>query len=135
MRLLTLLCFILGAAGFRPSPSVQQSVRSFLTTDMQEVLLRMLETRPKQHPLLASISAGLLSTLPLAALADDDYELEELPPVWVPALFAVGLLLGVGVLTGSLGDVMDEEASLGLQSGARAKKDIERSRSSYFKKK
>jgi hypothetical protein len=41
----------------------------------------------------------------------------------------------VALLTGSLGNVMDEEASLGMQSGARAKKEIERSRSSYFKKK
>jgi hypothetical protein len=30
---------------------------------------------------------------------------------------------------------MDEEASLGLQSGARAKKEMERGRSSYFRKK
>jgi hypothetical protein len=54
---------------------------------------------------------------------------------YIPAIFGVVLLAGVGVLTGSLGDVMDEEASLGLQSGARAKKEIERSRSSYFGKK
>jgi hypothetical protein len=38
-------------------------------------------------------------------------------------------------LTGSLGDVINEEAQLGMQSGARAKKEIDRSRSSYFKKK
>ena len=53
---------------------------------------------------------------------------------YIPAIFGVVLLAGVGILTSSLGDVMDEEASLGLQSGARAKKEIERSRSSYFKK-
>eukprot|EP00804_Cyclotella_cryptica_P023641 CCRYP_011964-RA/>CCRYP_011964-RA protein AED:0.37 eAED:0.38 QI:0/0.5/0.33/1/0/0/3/1658/126 len=64
----------------------------------------------------------------------DDVELAELPPVYVPILFAIAVLGGVGVLTASLGDVMDEEASLGLQSGARAKKERERSRSSYFKK-
>jgi len=39
------------------------------------------------------------------------------------------------LLTGSLGDVIDEESQLGMQSGARAKKEMERSRSSYFKKK
>jgi hypothetical protein len=53
---------------------------------------------------------------------------------YIPAIFGVVLLAGVGILTTSLGDVMDEEASLGLQSGARAKKEIERSRSSYFKR-
>mmetsp|Transcript_23959 Transcript_23959/g.66507 ORF Transcript_23959/g.66507 Transcript_23959/m.66507 type:complete len:145 (-) Transcript_23959:1542-1976(-) len=66
------------------------------------------------------------------ALAEQEYA--ELPPPYVPALFGLGLLVGVGVLTGSLGNVMDEEASLGMQSGARAKKEIERSRSSFFKK-
>ncbi|KAG7337225.1 hypothetical protein IV203_036293 [Nitzschia inconspicua] len=67
-------------------------------------------------------------------IAADDYELAELPPPYIPAIFGVVLLAGVGILTSSLGDVMDEEASLGLQSGARAKKEIERSRSSYFKR-
>lgn len=68
-------------------------------------------------------------------LATEELEYAELPPPYVPALFGVALLVGVGVLTGSLGNVMDEEASLGMQSGARAKKEIERSRSSYFKRK
>jgi len=69
------------------------------------------------------------------ALANEEIELTELPPPYVPALFGVALLIGVGVLTGSLGNVMDQEAQLGMQSGARARKEIERSRSSYFKKK
>ena len=64
----------------------------------------------------------------------DDVEIAELPPVYVPLLFAFAIIVGVGVLTGSLGDVYTEEASLGLMSGARAKKEKERSRSSYFKK-
>ena len=84
-----------------------------------------------------SLLAGcmtFLTTTPLAAMAADDLELEELPPVYVPILFAILVLGGVGVSTASLGNVMDEEASLGLQSGARAKKERDRSRSSYFKK-
>eukprot|EP00581_Thalassiosira_minuscula_P016951 CAMPEP_0183712784 /NCGR_PEP_ID=MMETSP0737-20130205/7849_1 /TAXON_ID=385413 /ORGANISM="Thalassiosira miniscula, Strain CCMP1093" /LENGTH=163 /DNA_ID=CAMNT_0025941481 /DNA_START=129 /DNA_END=620 /DNA_ORIENTATION=- len=88
--------------------------------------------------LLESLFAGcvtFMATTPLSAFAAaDDLELAELPPVYVPILFAIGVLGGVGVLTASLGNVMDEEASLGLQSGARAKKERERSRSSYFKK-
>ena len=41
-------------------------------------------------------------------MASDDYEIAELPPPYVPAIFGVVLLAGVGVLTASLGDVMDE---------------------------
>ena len=85
----------------------------------------------------AAATAALTSWAPMAAtlIAENDMEIAELPPPYVPALFGVALLVGVGVLTGSLGNVMDEEASLGMQSGARAKKEIERSRSSYFKRK
>jgi len=75
-----------------------------------------------------------LATFVNGAMAGEEIEMAELPPPWVPAVFAVVLLIGVGVLTGSLGNVIDEEASLGLQSGARARKEIERSKSSYFKK-
>lgn len=58
----------------------------------------------------------------------------ELPPTYVPVAFGLVLLVGVALLTSSLGNVMDEEAKLGVQSGARARKEMERSRSSYFKK-
>ncbi len=64
----------------------------------------------------------------------DDVEVAELPPVYVPIVFAIVILAGVGLLTSSLGDVYNEEASLGLMSGAKAKKERERSRSSYFKR-
>lgn len=69
-----------------------------------------------------------------AALAYDDLEVADLPPAYVPVAFGVVLLGGVGWLTSSLGDIMTEESLLGLQSGARAKKEMERSKSSYFKK-
>lgn len=45
-----------------------------------------------------------------AVLADSEMEIAELPPPYVPVLFGLALLVGVGVLTGSLGNVMDEEA-------------------------
>ena len=64
----------------------------------------------------------------------DDVEVAELPPVYVPIIFALVIMVGVGLLTSSLGDVYNEEASLGLMSGAKAKKERERSRSSYFKR-
>jgi hypothetical protein len=91
---------------------------------------------------ISTVSASLLLLLtPLITLAattepppPTELVIEELPPVYVPILFAIGVIGGVGVLTFSLGNVMDEEASLGLQSGARAKKERDRTRSSYFKK-
>lgn len=82
---------------------------------------------------LAGIITGITGFVG-QVLAEDEYEMAELPPAYIPALFGVVLLGGVGFLTLSLGNVMDEEASLGMQSGARAKKEIERSRSSYFGK-
>ena len=94
----------------------------------------------KHASLQQSLLAGCITFItctPLAAFAAaaaEELEIEELPPVYVPVLFAIVVIGGVGVLTASLGDVYTEEASLGLQSGARAKKERERSRSSYFKK-
>jgi hypothetical protein len=89
-------------------------------------------------PIVAStlaLWASVASAALASAASDEAVELAELPPPYIPAIFAVVLLGGVGWFTASLGNVMDEEASLGLQSGAKAKKDMERSRSSYFKKK
>ena len=83
-----------------------------------------------------SLLAGcitFLTTTPFASFADY-LEVQELPPPFVPVIFAFVVIGGVGVLTASLGDVYTEEGNLGLQSGARAKKERERSRSSYFKK-
>jgi hypothetical protein len=61
----------------------------------------------------SAIFTNALSTATVSTLlsATDDVEIAELPPVYVPALFGVALLVGVGLLTGSLGNVMDEEAS------------------------
>jgi len=91
---------------------------------------------PVRHPPWSSLAGFVMGTISFVGqvTAVDDYELAELPPPYIPALFGVALLAGVGVLTSSLGNVMDEEAGLGMQSGARAKKEIERSRSSYFGK-
>ncbi len=69
----------------------------------------------------------------MAVSDDGGAELADLPPAWVPAMFAVALPVVVGLLTGSLDSVMDKEASLGLQSGTRARKKMNRSRASYFK--
>ena len=47
-------------------------------------------------------------------LLDAVQEIAELPPPYVPALFGVALLVGVGLLTGSLGNVMDEESLVSI---------------------
>jgi len=60
---------------------------------------------------VAGITTGLMS-FASCALAGEDIEMAELPPPYVPALFAVALLAGVGVLTGSLGNVMDEGSNI-----------------------
>jgi hypothetical protein len=87
-------------------------------------------------PFLTSFVASTTATTTASLLLlATELELTELPPPYVPALFGVALLVGVGLLTGSLGNVMDEESLLGMQSGARAKKEIDRNRSSYFKRK
>merc|ERR1740139_941728 len=81
----------------------------------------------------ATVSAAMILT-PMVANAEVELEVTELPPPYIPVIFAILILGGVGWLTASLGNVLDEEASLGLQPGARAKKERERSRSSYFNK-
>eukprot|EP00591_Stephanopyxis_turris_P001365 CAMPEP_0195529306 /NCGR_PEP_ID=MMETSP0794_2-20130614/31793_1 /TAXON_ID=515487 /ORGANISM="Stephanopyxis turris, Strain CCMP 815" /LENGTH=106 /DNA_ID=CAMNT_0040660595 /DNA_START=282 /DNA_END=602 /DNA_ORIENTATION=- len=88
------------------------------------------------RPLLCLATfAGSLVSSAAVALAESDVEYAELPPPYVPVIFAVVILGGVGALTGSLGDVISDEASLGNLSGAKAKKEMERGRSSYFKNK
>eukprot|EP00548_Thalassiothrix_antarctica_P001870 CAMPEP_0194145242 /NCGR_PEP_ID=MMETSP0152-20130528/15921_1 /TAXON_ID=1049557 /ORGANISM="Thalassiothrix antarctica, Strain L6-D1" /LENGTH=125 /DNA_ID=CAMNT_0038845373 /DNA_START=10 /DNA_END=387 /DNA_ORIENTATION=+ len=98
--------------------------------------IKSLQTSFKKE---TSILAGLLGSqlIPQVASAVEAQalEIEDLPPPYVPVIFGIVILGAVGVLTNSLGDVVADEARLGLQSGARAKKEIERSRSSYFKKK
>ena len=59
-------------------------------------------------PSMAGFVTGVVGFVSQGVAAADDYELAELPPPYVPALFGVVLLAGVGVLTSSLGNVMDE---------------------------
>eukprot|EP00980_Cylindrotheca_fusiformis_P007537 scaffold1561_cov129-Cylindrotheca_fusiformis.AAC.29 len=62
---------------------------------------------------ISGLSAGLVG-FAATALAEEEYEIAELPPVYIPALFGVVLVAGVGVLTASLGDVMDEGTTTGI---------------------
>jgi len=58
-----------------------------------------------------STSLFLMAGPALAEVDMDDIEIAELPPVWVPIVFAIAIIGGVGLLTGSLGDVMSDGAS------------------------
>merc|ERR1719148_666233 len=95
-------------------------------------------TKDEKFDVVKQVASATVSTaitlIPMVANADVELEVAELPPPYIPVIFAILILGGVGWLTSSLGNVLDEEASLGLQSGARAKKERERSRSSYFNK-
>lgn len=58
----------------------------------------------------------------------------DLPPIWVPLAVGAVLTVGIALLQGSLGDVMNDEAKLGSLSGARAAKQSARDRSMFKKK-
>lgn len=61
----------------------------------------------KSFASVTSFHIGLLVSVAVAA-ADDEVEMIELPPPYVPVIVAIGILVGVGLLTASLGDVMSE---------------------------
>ena len=91
-------------------PTVNNEVLSSITMDQRGTNAGSLKV---DNNLKQSLLAGcitFLTTTPLSAFAEtvDDLEIVELPPVYVPILFAIGVLGGVGVLTASLGNVMDE---------------------------
>jgi len=65
-----------------------------------------------RQSLIAGCTAFATTCTPLSAFATEELEIESLPPVYVPILFAIGVLGGVGVLTASLGNVMDEGMSI-----------------------
>ena len=70
------------------------------------------KTMPGRYRFLESsvvgLATGFCTFVARGMASTTDPELAELPPPYVPALFAVVLLVGVGLLTASLGDVLDE---------------------------
>ena len=95
-----------------PSSFVNNEAMSPISIEKQDISsdrsLQIVDNNLKQSLLAGCIT--FLITTPLSAFAEsaDDLEIVDLPPVFVPILFAVGVLGGVGVLTASLGNVMDE---------------------------
>ena len=76
--------------------------------DAESSLQTMVKRRGFGISFLAGLFTGLASYVTRGMAAADDMEYAELPPVYVPVVFGVALLVGVGVLTSTLGDVMDE---------------------------
>lgn len=94
--------------------SCQQSLADVMASERRPRFfgLRMITAR------VAGLVSGLGGYV-ARGMAAEDLELAELPPPYVPALFGVVLLAGVGVLTASLGDVMEEGTFFPV--GSRAK--------------
>ena len=66
----------------------------------------------------SEVATGVASSLHASALTvAASMDVDSLPPVWIPAAVAGILLVGIGALQLSLGDVMSEEADLGISSG------------------
>ena len=66
-------------------------------------------------------------------VTDGRMDMSTMPDPIVPVLFSFAILVGVGFLQMSLGDVYAEEAALPLSSGVKAKREMERKTKSYFK--
>ena len=106
-----LLLLIQFATGFTPNrnyvlPPSLNRVRKNSAIQAYEEKQNNFETKLlKTLPM----SFGLFLPLVCDAMSDvDGIEIAELPPPYVPVFFAVSILVGAGVLTLSLGDVMEE---------------------------
>ena len=117
MKLALMLCVCLQtAAAFIPQYRAEEKVAFSDATSFQTVMAakddHVTQMVGERRGFLASSVAGIITGIGAfvsrGMAATDEYEIAELPPPYVPALFAVALLAGVGLLTGSLGDVMDE---------------------------
>ena len=121
MKLLSVLismCLLAQSMAFVPNhskPALPRESLSFLQlaaedaeTTLVDVVAR--EKRGFIGSRVASVVAGWVSGLCgyVTRGMAEDLEYAELPPPYVPAIFGVVLLAGVGLLTASLGDVMDE---------------------------
>lgn len=106
--LLALLCLVCQACAFA---SLKATIpRSFKALAAPEEYC-FADIVSEKRGILASSATGLASGLlsfVASSFAAGEYEMTELPPPYVPVGFAVLLIAGVGLLTGSLGDVMTE---------------------------
>ena len=65
-------------------------------------------------------------------VTDGRMDMSTMPDPIVPVFISFAILVGVGFLQMSLGDVYADEAALPLSSGVKAKREMERKTKSYF---
>jgi hypothetical protein len=122
IKLIAFLCLSAQVCAFAPPSQtsiVRQSLRSVVafarpsdtssSSDDQRTLVDVLsEKRGFWASPVAGLVLGLGGYVARGMASDEDLEMAELHPPYVPAIFGVVLLAGVGALTASLGNVMDE---------------------------
>ena len=106
-KLISLLIIFYYAVAFVPTSQMfPRPSGSFLVTGQRFASKSSYEpTVPRGLTAAAGLSAFFQVG---AALAAEELEIAELPPPYVPALFGLVLIVGVGLLTSSLGDVYTE---------------------------
>ena len=116
VKLISLLIILYHAMAFVPTSQMfsRTSQRFFVVTDQRFASKSSNDelTVPHHRGLATSAAAAGLGAFfqvgSAAALAAEELDIVELPPPYVPALFGLVLIVGVGVLTSSLGDVYTE---------------------------
>jgi hypothetical protein len=121
IKLIAFLCLFAQVCAFAPPSQtsiVRQSLRSVVafarpadtsSSDDQRTLVDVLsEKRGFWASPVAGLVLGLGGYVARGMASDEDLEISELPPPYVPAIFGVVLLAGVGALSVRLGNVMDE---------------------------
>lgn len=106
------LCTVQTGKSFSLSGTKIQATKTAPKFEQISSFSPILDVNESNSKFLSRAIATSVASVPLLypsiVSAADDYEVAELPPVYVPILFAIGIIGGVGVLTASLGDVMDE---------------------------
>lgn len=114
VKLISLLSILYHAVAFVPTSRMfPRTSGSFFVTYHRFASQRESSKEPTArditHDLKVAAAASLGAFFQVGAvLAAEELEIAELPPPYVPVLFGVLLIAGVGVLTSSLGDVYTE---------------------------
>jgi hypothetical protein len=131
IKSIAFLCLFAQVCAFAPPSQtsiVRQSLRSVVafarpsdtsssSSDDQRTLVYVLsEKRGFWASPVAGLVLGLGGYVARGMASDEDLEMAELHPPYVPAIFGVVLLAGVGALTASLGNVMDEGKLLAMMT-------------------
>jgi hypothetical protein len=123
LNIIAALCLLAQASAFVPHQSAtrarlpQNHCVGMSSPDGQEehsLVSVLSEKRGIWGSSVVGLVTGLCGYVSKGMASSDELEIAELPPPYVPALFGVVLLAGVGLLTASLGNVMDEGMFIGF---------------------